>query len=291
MSILLYFLTSSQLDRPIINPIALPLCHHQVAHPFLPLLQCDCVFSVDCCMLFVISHPWRPHLNYFCLNHHPKWCEIVSPYTLPWSNLIVTPPHIADTVFWLVCVCLFIVWWLYTHSHSHGVYFLFHFLLLKLPSKTMGNCPPQTFWGGRIAGQIHLSMPNVGADVFCWLLCCFGWWWPLILWHSSSLYFFVAPFASPDDRKQSWYVQPWLLLITNTPFPPLQPTFGWLLCLLTKRWPPKTCTLPSLHFWRAPLGHPDQGILLQRAQVQGNCSRIIGIHGDMIRVHGWYLED
>jgi hypothetical protein len=48
----------------------------------------------------------------FCrLIRRPKQGEIVSPYVPQWLHLVVTPPTITDTVFWLVDVCLFIVWW------------------------------------------------------------------------------------------------------------------------------------------------------------------------------------
>ena len=94
------------------------------------------------------------------------------------------------------------------------------------------------------AVELRLEYPS-----HCWY--CFG----LVV---VSLYFFVAPFAAPNDRKKSSpRVPPWSRLITNTlPLP--QSTFGWLLCLLTKRRPPKTCTPPISQFfdgchWGAPI--------------------------------------
>ena len=54
---LFYFLTSSQLDCPVIDPIVLPLRPCQVAHPFLPVLRRHRVFSIGCCVLLVVSAP------------------------------------------------------------------------------------------------------------------------------------------------------------------------------------------------------------------------------------------
>jgi hypothetical protein len=115
--ILIYFLASSQLDRPKIDPIALPLRPRQVAHSFLPLSHHDHVFLVDCCVLFIVSRPQRPRsvlffiFYFFVASCRPKQREIVPQYVPPRSHLVITPLHITDAVFWLVFVCLFIVWW------------------------------------------------------------------------------------------------------------------------------------------------------------------------------------
>jgi hypothetical protein len=44
-----------------------------------------------------------------------------------------------------------------------------------------------------------------------------------------------------------------------TPLPPPQLTFVWLLCLLTKRRPPKTCAPPFLNFSMCTIGAPQSG--------------------------------
>ena len=152
----------------------------------------------------------------------------------------------------MVDVCLFIVWWPLTATEC---IFSFHFLSLESPSKTTGNRPPRTFCHGRIASQI--PTPSLVLFLVC---CCVvsandG---HLKLRLGPSLYFFVAPFAAPNDRKKSSpRVPPRSRLITNLP-PPPQPNFGWLLCLLKKRRPPKTDAPPISQFfdgchWGAPI--------------------------------------
>ena len=190
----------------------------------------------------------------FCrLIRRPKRGEIVSPYVPPRSHLVVTPPPITDTVFWLVDVCLFIVWWPLTATEC---IFSFHFSSLGSPSKTTGNRPPRTFCRGRIASQIPAPSLVLFLVGCCVVSANNG---RLKLRLSPSLYFFVAPFAVPNDRKKSSpHIPPRSRLITNAPPLPPQPNFGWLLCLLKKRRPPKTDAPPISQFfdgchWGAPI--------------------------------------
>ena len=202
-------------------------------------------------------------LLFCCLIRRPKRGEIISPYVPQWSQLVITPPPITDTVFWLVGVCLFIVWWPFTATEC---ILSFHNLSLKLPSKTTGNRPPQTFCHGRVASRIPAPLL-----VLFWFGCCVvsangG---RLKLRLGPSLYFFVAPFAGPNNRKKSSpRVPPRSRLVTNT-LPSPQSPFGWLLCLLTKRRPPKTDAPPISQcfdgcHWGAPIkgscrSEPDPG--------------------------------
>jgi hypothetical protein len=73
-----------------------------------------------------------------------------------------------------------------------------------------------------------------------------------------SLYFFVAIFAAPNDRKKSSQrVPPRSHLITNTP-PPTSASADLRLVVvtLTKRRPPKTCAPPFLKFFMCAIGAP-----------------------------------
>ena len=106
-------------------------------------------------------------LNFFSPHAAPNdvKCEIVPPYVLLRSHLVITPPHITDAVFWFVVVWLFIVCWLFTATEC---IVLFHFSSLKLPSKTTGYSPFQMFRHGRILSRIPtplLVLFSVGCCV------------------------------------------------------------------------------------------------------------------------------
>ena len=92
---------------------------------------------------------------------HPKSWDIIPPmHSTAVSSHHNTSP-ITDTVFWLVVVGLFIIWWLFTATEWLS---LWNILSLKLPSKMMGNHPLPMFPQGRISSKI---LPH------CWY--CFGW--------------------------------------------------------------------------------------------------------------------
>ena len=98
------------------------------------------------------------------------------------------------------------------------------------------------------SSRLPSLFPSVAAAVFGWLLCNF---W-LIGGHlrPRRIFFLLSPYSSPPND-------------TSTPSPShaaqrasplsspltLPPTFGWLLCLLTKRRPPKAKTLPPSLFF------------------------------------------
>ena len=71
-----------------------------------------------------------------------------------------------------------------------------------------------------------------------------------------SLNFVVALFAAPNDRKSPSNAFHLGLISSPTPLPPPQPTFVWLLCLLTKRRPHKTCAPPLVNFSMCAIGAP-----------------------------------
>ena len=72
--------------------------------------------------------------------------------------------------------------------------------------------------------------------------------------------FFVAPFAAQDDRKRFSQRVPPRSRLMKLPPPPPQPTFGWLMCLLTKRRPPKVAALPISQFFDGcPFGAQNKG--------------------------------
>jgi hypothetical protein len=98
-------------------------------------------------------------------------------------------------------VCLFAVWWPFTATEC---IFSFLFSLLESPSKTMGNRPSQTFRRGRILSRIP-APSLVLFLVGCCVVSANG--GRLKLMPCSSLYFFVAPFAAPNDREKSQRAQ------------------------------------------------------------------------------------
>ncbi len=104
-----YFVTSFQLDCPVIDLIVLPLRPCPVAHPFLPVLHRHHVFSVDCCVLLVVSaledHNQIYFLNFCRLIRRPQRREIVSPNIPPWLNLVIhLNPSLTLSFSWLSCV-------------------------------------------------------------------------------------------------------------------------------------------------------------------------------------------
>ena len=157
----------------------------------------------------------------------------------------------AQSFGWLVCVSSLFG----GRLQPKECIFSFHFSSLDSPSKTTGNRPPQTFCRGRIASRIPAPL-LVLFLVGCCVVSANGGRLKLRL--GPSLHFFVAPFAAPNNRKKSSpRVLRWSRLITNA-LPPPQPTFGWLLCILTKRRPPKTNAPPISQFfdgchWGAPI--------------------------------------
>ena len=133
----------------------------------------------------------------FCrLIRRPKRGEIVSPYVPPRSHLVVAPPPITDTVFWLVDVCLFIVWWPLTATEC---IFSFHFSLLESPSKTTGNRPPRTFCRGRIASQIPAPSLVLFLVGCCVVSANDG---RLKLRLGPSLDFFCRPICRPKRQEK-----------------------------------------------------------------------------------------
>ncbi len=97
----------------------------------------------------------------------------------------------------MVGVCLFIVWWPFTATEC---IFSFHFSSLESPSKTTGNRHSQTFRRGRILSRIP-APSLVLFSVGCCVVSANG--SRLKLMPCPSLYFFVAPFTAPNDRKKS----------------------------------------------------------------------------------------
>ena len=148
-----------------------------------------------------------------------------------------------------MCVA-FIVWWPFTATEC---IFSFHFLSLESPSKTMDNRPSQAFLHALFLYRIpapSLLLLSVG----CCVVSANG--GRLKLMPCPSLYFFVTLFAASNDRKQSSQrVPPRSRLITNAT-PPPQLNFVWLLCILTKRRPPKTSAPPFLNFSMCAIGAP-----------------------------------
>ena len=73
-----------------------------------------------------------------------------------------------------------------------------------------------------------------------------------------SLYFFVAIFAPQTTGKSPHNAFRLGHISSPTPLPPPQPqlTFVWLLWLLTKRRPPKTCAPPFLNFLMCAIWAP-----------------------------------
>ena len=134
-------------------------------------------------------------------------------------------------------------------------FFSFHFSSLESPSKTTGNRPPQMFCCGRIASRIPTPLLVLFSVGCCVVLTNGG---RLKLRLGPSLYFFVAPFATPNDRKKSSPRVPRRSRLITNALPPPQPTFGWLLCLFTKWRPPKTDAPPISQFfdgchWGSPI--------------------------------------
>ncbi len=114
-SIALYFLIASQLDGPIIAPSCSTIRLHIHSYPSSVAIMTFQLIVM--CLLFVISHPKDliqfHFLNFFLPHCHPEWHETITLSALPWSNLVVTPPPITNTVFWLLVVCHLIIWWLF----------------------------------------------------------------------------------------------------------------------------------------------------------------------------------
>ncbi len=72
--------------------------------------------------------------------------------------------------------------------------------------------------------------------------------------------FFVAPFAAHNDRIGFSQRAPPRSRLMKLPPPPPQLTFGWMLCLLTKRRPPKVAAPPISQFFDGcPFGAQNKG--------------------------------
>ena len=173
-------------------------------------------------------------------------------------------------------MCLFIVWWPLTATEC---IFSFHFLSFESPSKTTVNPSPRTFCRSRIASQIPAPSLVLFLVGCCVVSANDG---RLKLRLGPSLYFFVAPFAAPNDRKKSSpRVPPRSRLITAK---------LWLVVVSIEKTAATQdrCSAHLSIFRWVPLGRPNQGILPQRAQARatGACSRLIGSRGETIRVHG-----
>ena len=141
--------------------------------------------------------------------------------------------------------------------YSHGVYFFISFLSLESPSKTMDNRPSQAFLHALFLYRIpapSLLLLSVG----CCVVSANGGRLKLMLY--PSLDFFVALFAAQNDRNSPPNAFRLGRVSSPTPLPPPQLTFVWLLCLLTKRRPSKTCAPPFLNFSMCAIGEPQAPI-------------------------------
>ena len=185
----------------------------------------------------------------------PYDVKLSPPSVLLSSHLVITPPLITDTVFWLVVVYVVIFW---DRIRSRSV--LFHFIFHKTNRRpkqwplSSPNFPPR---------------PNLVPNTILIACTVFGWLLFKVVARGGRLrptpgpflsLFLVAPFAAQNDRKKfSPRVPPRLHLIESPP-PPPQPTSGWLLCLLTKRRPPKVAAPPISQFFDGcPFGAQNKG--------------------------------
>jgi hypothetical protein len=125
--------------------------------------------------------------------------------------------------------------------------------LLESPSKTTGNRPPQTFCHGGIASRIPAPLLVLFLVGCCVVLANGGY---LKLRLSPSLYFFVAPFAAPSDRKNSSPRVPRRShLITNAP--PRRSLPSVICCIYWRNGGhPRQMLRPSLNFSMGAIGAP-----------------------------------
>jgi hypothetical protein len=119
------------------------------------------------------------------------------------------------------------------------------------------------------------------------MLSIHNYFWKLLLLDSFSFilfYFFVAQFATPNDSIV-WH-PPHTFRPSHAPSPisllPRTPTLGWLLCCLTKRWPPKAeVTSLSLIFNVLHFGAPNKGT--NSSESAPNAARLVWAHRDQQR--------
>ncbi len=153
------------------------------------------------------------------------------PYIPSKLHLIIKLPPITNrNVFWLVVVYRSIVW---CRSTATECIFAFYFLSLESSSKSTSNRPPPTFCRGRICSKIPI--PSL---VLFLVGCCIG--WPLKAEARSFSLSFSLPHLPPKMTVNSHPHTACLEHIPSSSPPPSpsQPTFSWLLCLLTKKRPP-----------------------------------------------------
>jgi len=118
----------------------------------------------------------------------------------------------------------------------------------------MGNRSPPTFRHGRISSQI--SAPSM---VLFSVGCCVD-----LARGSRSrprpgppLSLFCCPICRPRRQEKVLPMRSASVVSHEIAPPPPQLTFGWLLCLLTKRRPPKVAAPPiSIFFDGCPFGAP-----------------------------------
>ena len=117
----------------------------------------------------------------------------------------------------------------------------------------MDNRPSQVFFHGRFLYRIpapSLLLLSVG----CCVVSANG--GRLKLMPCPSLYF-LLPYLPPQTTGKSPPNAFHLGRVSSpTPLPPPQLNFVWLLCILTKRRPLKTCALPFLNFSMCAIGAP-----------------------------------
>ena len=148
------------------------------------------------------------------------------PHNAPRSHLTTKPPPSRTLSFGLL-LRVFLLFG--GRLRPRSVFFIL-FSSLKSLSNTTGNCPPQTFRHGRILFKIPASLLALFLVGCCVVSARGGCLRPR---PGRSLYFFVALFAAPNDRKKSSPRVPSRSRLINNASPTPPPTFGWLLCLLT----------------------------------------------------------
>ena len=119
-----------------------------------------CMFLVGCCVEFVVQRSPNATISFifsiFCrFICRPIRRELTPPCVPLSSHLVIAPPLITNTVFWLVVVCVFIFW---DHIRSRSVFCFILFFINQIAIQNSGYCPPRTFHRGRISSQIPSSL-------------------------------------------------------------------------------------------------------------------------------------